>query len=119
MKILKPTRFCVSFEYTCLECESTHWLRQEEVAAPGFKIICYCGITYDVETMQDLKLRYSNSNKEEESTTPKTDIVDKAISILMGQGFSKGESITLIKKVPNFNMFQDAASLVKKALQQL
>ena len=121
----KPTDYDIHLKYLCPDCGYSHWLSFLESSTKNYKIVCDCSCVFKVRTTQSFKIQYVKlqikqtavENKTEPKQTIPQSILNSASAVLINYGFTKNESIDLIKKSFDKKPEQNVSSLVKTALE--
>lgn len=122
----KPIEIDAHFRYMCplSSCGFFHWLSLKEVQTKNFKVVCDCGTIFKPKQILKLKAIYKKSNpdkkkhKEDIGVIP-TSIEDDCVSTLVNYGFTKSESVYLIRKAWNRNKTDNSANLIRYILQNI
>jgi hypothetical protein len=118
-KNLKPIDTDIHFKYLCNECGSQHWLSLKEASTPKYRIVCECNNVFQVKTISGYDIKYKKKKVKAKKHTEEIDIdlLDRSVKILVSYGFTKNESINLIKLSYKDSATTDCASLVKQTLE--
>lgn len=125
MKIQKPTKYDIHLQYRCPDCCNIHWLSFLESSTKNFKVVCDCSCVFKVKRITGFKVKYNNKKKKQQGhkNTEKFDIpsevLDRAIQVLLPYGFSRDESKDLITRSYIKNPTEDILLLVKNSLEIL
>jgi hypothetical protein len=122
LKNQKPTDLDIHFKYKCPDCDCIHWLSLKEVQTKNFKIVCDCNLVIKPKTITKIKLLYKKSLPKQQqpinlSQEISLDLLEKCVRILVGYGFEKQESETLVKKHHKANPNLNCVDLIKCVLK--
>jgi hypothetical protein len=112
----KPTEFDISFKYICEQCQASHWLFYREVQTIDFKVVCECGKIFYPQIIQNIDIVYVD-NSLRPSESPELDIVEQSIRMMSTLGYSKKESMEMIKQSLSKTNFDTYKDLVKYSLK--
>jgi len=130
-KNLRPIEFEASFKYKCPnnDCGYHHWLYLKEVQTKNFKVVCECGTVFKPKRIKNLTIEYSieDSLKKAVDTVDETakidsssQVLNRAISMMISLGYSKKESTEYIGIVFSESIdTEDASLLVKRAIAKI
>lgn len=129
MKIQKPIDINCHLEYKCPnnECLYTHWLSLKECKIKNFKVVCDCGEIFKPKQIQKITIKYKQKKssqkrepkKKKDSDFVPVDILEQCVKVLLGYGFSKSESETLIKSAYKKAHDPTVLNIIKIALSSL
>lgn len=114
----KPIEYDIHLKYPCKQCGQSHWLSFNEASTKNFKIVCDCGLVFGVRRVIGFKLQYKQKEHKKSTTIP-VDLLEKAVKLLVGYGFTNTEAVDLITSSYLKNPNDDFASLVKQTLASI
>ena len=124
----KPTEYDIHIKYRCPQCQQDHWLSYQQASTKGFKTVCFCEHVFQVKRPTGFSLKYEIATPAP-PTPPKDkpvliselsiDILNKAIGLLVGYGFTKEEANTLLTNSYISNPVNDYSILVKQTLESI
>jgi hypothetical protein len=114
----KPIEYDIHLKYRCKKCGQDHWLSFNEASTKNFKVVCDCGKVFGVKLVKQFKLKYEQQINKKTTKVP-VDLLDKAVKLLVGYGFTNSEAIELISNSYLQNPNDDFASLVKQTLASI
>jgi Holliday junction resolvasome RuvABC DNA-binding subunit len=118
----KPIDIDLHLKYECQQCSTIHWLSLKEVQTKNFKVICDCNLVIKPKTIKKIKLLYSKKSvkqqlQKDSSEEISLDLLEKCVTILLGYGFEKQESESLIKQCYLSNPNINCVDLIKLVLK--
>ena len=121
IKIQKPIDTDVSLKYNCPTCNLEHWLFLREAQTKNYRVVCDCGTVFKPKRVNRIKILYASLDKPKEIVEEKSDIpvdvLDQSVKILCDHGFSKRESVDLVKRAFSVEHSLSVISLVKTAIK--
>jgi len=130
LKNLKPIDVDAHLQYRCPkpDCGYDHWLSLKQTQTKNFKIVCDCGFVFKPKRIKSIEIKYEEA-KNQKDIKPKEakstenilsiDTEQKCVKLLTDYGFTKNESLVLIKKSFEANQSDDPSVLVKYILKNL
>jgi len=134
----KPIDYDIHIKYKCPKCNQEHWLSYLQASTKTFKVVCSCGLLFRVKRVVGFDLKYKKKKKkpiekplEAEKNNPTTpepvkvvnkppvDLIDRAVKILVGYGFTRDEAESLLIKSYEDTPVNDLTSLVKQTLEKM
>ena len=122
----KPIDCDTHFKYRCpnSSCSADHWRTGKEVSVKNFKIVCYCGSVIKPKQIKGIHIQYVEDNQNEKPISQTTshipqELLDKCIGVMVGYGFTKDESVELIKSAYIKNPTDNCVSLIKYTLENI
>lgn len=112
----KPIEFDISFKYICEQCQASHWLFYREVQTVDFKVVCECGKIFYPQIIKNIDIVYLD-NSLTTSESPEVDIVEQSVRMMTTLGYSKQESMAMIKQSMSKIHFDNYKDLVKYSLK--
>lgn len=132
---VEPVDCDMHLKYICpnKNCLGINWLTLKEAQTDGFKIVCFCGTVFHPKKILRVKIiqEPKNTTKSKQDTVSKqtiqkskedTDSVEKsqffidAIATLNNFGYSKQESVKMIRDQYLMTNEKNSAKLVKMAI---
>jgi hypothetical protein len=129
-KDIKPTGCDAHFKYRCpsQDCGFFHWLSLKEAQTKNFKIVCDCGSVFSPKRIKKIKIAYLTPvskqqpipfENKKKNTDPPDDLLQKGSEALIKYGFTKKESLDLLKKAFIEKPIYDMVQLIKVALTKV
>lgn len=126
IKNIKPTDIDLYIKYSCpnKKCNNDHWTTLKESKTKDFIIVCDCGYIIKPKQIDKICIKYKkktistnkNKNNTKNQTTIPADLLEKSVKTMMGLGYSKEESTTMIMAYYNHNPINDCMMLVKNTI---
>lgn len=128
----KPIDCDIHLKYRCPSCPVEHWISLKEAKTKGYRIVCDCDTVFKVKLISKVQIVYAETETKTTAAKVETeptvtqpekivqeipiDLLEKCCKILVGYGFTKSESESLIKDCYSKNPSQDTALLIKDCL---
>jgi len=121
IKSHKPIDTDVHLKYRCENCSIDHWISLRQAKVKNYKIICDCNTIIIPKKIDSIKIIFHKKPKKISTKilTIDTNLLESCSSILIDYGFTKSESIDLIKQAYVQNPTNNISELVKFAIKNI
>ena len=115
----KPIDIDAHFKYMCPrpDCGFFHWLSLKEVQTRNFKVVCDCGTVFKPKQILKIKPIYQkkthNLQKNKKDIVVPTNIENDCVNTLINYGFTRSESVYLIRKAWDKNQTDSSVALIR------
>lgn len=87
-KRIKPIDIDTQLIYQCPTCGLQHWATLKETQTPNYIIVCDCGSTLRLKTINNINIEYVSKKKKDTHIK----IIDQCTDVLCQYGFNKQEA---------------------------